>query len=170
MPDVSPRRADSAIALRLAGATYDEIATALEYANAEGARLAVERALASTVSDADRAELRELAVRRYERLLRGVWNKAISPTVLSADGQRQVINDEHLAAAREARQIIDRIVAVEGAAAPAELIITSPALSELNAWIAQVAPVPMPAVPEVDVFGALDNIEDADVVDDEDGR
>lgn len=160
MPEVSARRADSAIALRLAGATYDEIATALEYASADTARQAVELMLSKTVSDAERGELRELAVRRYERLLRGVWKKAINED-----------SDEHLSAAREARQIIDRIVAVEGAAAPTEVIVTSPALSELNAWIAQVAPVPMPVVPEVDVFGALDSadIEEAEVVDDETG-
>jgi hypothetical protein len=78
----TPRNADlaakerKALDLRIAGATFDQIAEKLEYADKSAAYRAVTRALVSTVKPAA-DELRELEVARLDRLLLAVWPDAL---------------------------------------------------------------------------------------------
>lgn len=121
-------RQQSAVALRIAGATYSEVAQALGYASANHARLAVERALASTVGDEDREQMRFLEGRRLERLLRGLWGKATNER-----------HPEQLAATRTALAIIDRHAKLYGLDAPTQMVVHSPTAGEIEAWVAQMA-------------------------------
>lgn len=153
MAQTTPRKADAATALRLAGATYDEIARTLGYSNGDLARKAVENGLAVAVSDHDKAHLRELTTRRYERLLRGLWTKATDPD-----------SPEHLPAARAAREVIDRMVVLHGIAEPQEVVVHTPATAEIAAWVERVSEVKLPKVIEADPFALPGDVQDAEVV------
>lgn len=157
MPQLAPRKADAATALRLAGATYDEIARTLDYKDADSARKAVEIGLSQAVSAHDKAHLRELTTRRYERLLRGLWQKATDPE-----------SPDHLPAARAAREIVDRMVVLQGIAEPTEVVVHTPATAEIAAWVEQMAQVKLPKVVEADPFALPGEVHDAEVVNEED--
>jgi hypothetical protein len=120
----------AALALRLAGASYDEIASALGFADGPVVQTMVEAELARYASDADPSErnrVRTISAARMERLLRGVWRKATDEH-----------DPEHLAAVRVAMQIIDRHTRLYGADAPSEVVIHSPTASEIDRWVATV--------------------------------
>lgn len=117
-------RQEAAIALRIAGATYTEIANTLEYANASHARRAVESGLAATVSKEDRAQMRFIASRRLERILRGLWSKSTDEN-----------SEEHIPAARTALAVIDRHIKLNGLDAPSEHIVYNPAPREIEEWV-----------------------------------
>lgn len=147
-------KATAALGLRLAGASFEEIADTLNMPDHAYARRAVEQALAEEVTTEDRRHHRTLANLRYERLLRAVWGKAINPE-----------SPEQLPAARSAREIIDRMVTLNGAAQPAEVIVHNPGDKELIAWLEKVKPIELPAADqEVDPF-APGGVVDAEVVD-----
>lgn len=76
-PDVLDKERQ-ALELRRAGATYQDIATAIGYATPQGAYLAYQRALKRTLSDAGAEELREMELDRLDRLQRAVWAKALA--------------------------------------------------------------------------------------------
>jgi len=120
------RRQQAAVALRLAGASYDEIAQHLGYADAGMAAAAVERDLRDHLSEEGRDEVRMTDGRRIERLLRSVWAKANDPTHV-----------EHLPAVRTALALIDRHARLYGLDAPQEVIVYNPAASEIEAWVSQ---------------------------------
>jgi hypothetical protein len=141
----SPRKQDAALGLKLAGATLTEIATALNFKDEAAVRQAIDRAAAANVVDDDRVKHRQLANLRYERLLRAAM-------VMALDGSKN--NHQQLPAIRAAREIVDRIVALNGAAMPVEVIVSSPAEAELRAWVAKVAQIEMPEVIEHDIFEA----------------
>lgn len=70
------KKAAEALFLRLAGATYQDIANQLAYKNPSGAQRAVERAMLDTIQEpADK--LRKLELSRLDRMQRGLWGKAI---------------------------------------------------------------------------------------------
>lgn len=117
-------RQEAAIALKIEGATYTDIAEALDYSSANHARQAVERGLASLVGPEDREHLRFVEARRLERILRSLWPKATN-----AD------NPEHLAAARTALGVIDRHARLYGLDAPVEMVVYNPTNTEIEAWI-----------------------------------
>jgi len=121
-------RQESAVALRIAGATYAEIARTLGYSSVTRAREGVERALATSVGDDDRERMRFIEGRRLERLLRGLWAKA-------TDEQ----SDEQLAAARTALAVIDRHAKLYGLDAPTVHAIYSPTQTEMEQWLARIA-------------------------------
>lgn len=122
------RQGMAAVALRLAGASYLEIAETLTFADADTARIAVESELANlTVNGEARETLRNLESARLERLLRSVWQKATDPT-----------NPEHLAAVKIANGIVDRHIRLFGLDAPTEISIHTPTQAEIDAWVAQV--------------------------------
>jgi hypothetical protein len=121
------RKTEAAVALRIAGASYEDIAAAVGYKNAATAMGAVERELGKTVTRADKERQRDLASRRLERLLRGVWGKAVDPN-----------NVEHLAAARLAKDLIDRHARLFGLDAPTEVVVHNPTQSEIEAWVTHV--------------------------------
>jgi len=118
----------AATALRLAGASYHEIADALGFPSPAAARLAVETTLAARVGDPQTREtLRAEEAGRLERLLRSVWGKATDPN-----------GPEHLPAVKMAVSIIDRHIRLYGLDAPHEITIHTPTSAEIDAWVAQV--------------------------------
>ena len=121
------RTAHAALALRLAGAGYDEVADALGLPSAENARHQAETALeARAWDDVDgRKRLRAENGARIERLLRSVWQKATDPE-----------HPEHLAAIKVAKELIDRHCKLYGVDAPAEVIVHSPTANEIDQWVA----------------------------------
>lgn len=123
------RQGAAALALRLAGAGYDEVADALGFDTAVEARKAAETALeARAWEDVDgRKRLRSECGARIERLLRGVWIKATDPD-----------HPEHLVAVRVARELVDRQVRLYGLDAPQEVVVHSPTAAEIDAWVAAV--------------------------------
>jgi hypothetical protein len=147
----TPRKAEAAVALRLAGATYDEIAQALGYVSGASALTAVEKVLAGQATGEDQGRMRTIASMRYERLIRAVWTKATNPE-----------HPEQLAAVRAARELIDRHVALNGLALPSQVIVHTPSTQELQRWVAEVSRLTMPEVQEPDIF-------DAELTDDDEG-
>lgn len=121
------RQGSAALALRLAGASYSEVAEALTLASADEARKAVEGTLANQVaaSPDDVKLLREEESLRLLRLLRSVWTKA-------TDGS----DPEHLNAVKVAVQIVDRHTKLNGLDLPTQVQISSPAQAELEQWVA----------------------------------
>jgi len=127
-PARRPKKPAAAAALRLAGASYGEIADALEYTDARSARHAVEDWLAVQAGDpATREQLRIEAVGRLERLLRGTWAKATTPD-----------HPEHIPAGKFALAVIDRVIRLQGLDAPAEVVVHTPTMHEIDQWVATV--------------------------------
>jgi hypothetical protein len=121
-------RQEAAVALRIAGATYSEIARTLSYSSVTRAREAVERALAQSVGDDDRDRMRFIEGRRLERLLRGLWKKATDEE-----------DDEQLSAARTALAVIDRHAKLYGLDAPVVHAVYSPTQTEMEQWLHGIA-------------------------------
>lgn len=135
------RKSETAIALRVAGATLEEIAQTLNYPSKEAAENAINGSLAGMATEDDKRKARTLARMRYERLLRGLW-----PTAVNSESAQQ------LPYARAAREIVDKIVALDGAAAPAEIMVHTPTTEAIHEWVAQVVQIKMPVVEEHDPF------------------
>lgn len=134
-------RVESAIALRAAGANYSEIAEFLGYATVDAARSAVERGLASTVTNEDRKTMRAIANRRIERLLASIDGKATNPK-----------NPEQLAAVRTALALIDRHAKMNGYDAPTEVAVYSPTERQMQDFLAEQAERIVASLPkEVDI-------------------
>lgn len=130
-------RQNAAVAMRIAGANYSEIARTLDYVSPTQARQAVERALAATVGHESRDQLRFIEARRLERLLRSVWPKATEETIV--ENGKDVPNPDHLPYVRTALAIIDRHARLYGLDAPQEMIVYNPAGAEIEAWVAKMA-------------------------------
>ena len=144
------RKANAAIQLRLAGATWAEIAASLGYPTPRQALIATEKALEKQLEDTnDREKMRRLANARLERLLRAVWPKAVDPD-----------NPEHLLALTKAREVIADHRKLFGLDAPTEVVVHNPTATELEAWVARVVTQTLPQVEEYDIL-------DAEIVEDE---
>jgi hypothetical protein len=87
------RRA-KAIALRLAGTEWEQIANALGYANRSAACKDVSRALESALAEqtANAEVLRETELMRLDRIQRGLWPAAIAGDTRAADTALRVID------------------------------------------------------------------------------
>lgn len=143
-------RQEAAVAMRIAGATYSEIARVLEYASPTLARQAVERSIAATVgSPESREHQRFLESRRLERLMRSLWNKATDEN-----------NDEHLAAIRTAVALIDRHAKLNGLDQPSEMVVYTPASEEIQRWVAHVTSEMRRGLPDEEDILEGDVIED----------
>jgi len=144
-----PRQAAAALALRLAGASYSEVAEALGLAGAQEARDHTEHALAwKAWEDKDgRERMRAENGARLERLLRSVWTKATNPD-----------NEEHLAAVKVARELIDRYCKLFGLDAPSEIVIHNPTANEIDSWVASIVGKQTESLRamEANVIGAID--------------
>lgn len=117
----------AAVALRLAGASFAEVAEVLGFAGAEHAREAVERGLAAErFDDDDREALRLEEERRLMALLKPLWAKAVDPE-----------SPEQVPAARAALAVIDRHARLMGLDAPTEVVVHTPTTSEIDAWVAE---------------------------------
>jgi hypothetical protein len=89
------RKANSALQLKIAGASWEEIAEILGYPSGQHAQTATEGALERDLkSDESRKHLRGLNAKRLEKLLRSVWPKATDPQ-----------HPEHLAAIASAPEL-----------------------------------------------------------------
>lgn len=128
--DKSPTKAEAAVALRIAGTGYTNIAKILGYSSATRARSAVERALASSAdTPEDRGHMTNLIDRRLNRLLSSVMGKAVDPK-----------EPEHLAYNARALAIIDRQAKLHGVDAPAKVQVT-PSDSYIQEYLAKVHPL-----------------------------
>jgi hypothetical protein len=146
------RKANAAIQMKIAGASWDEIATVIGFPNGQAAIVAVERALEKELkSEENKKHMRQMAGMRLERMLRGVWAKAIDPA-----------NPEHLNAVTKARELIDRHAKLYGLDAPTEFTVSTPTAAELEKWVATVITTSRPALEEGDIF-------DVEVIEDEGG-
>ena len=139
-----PKAAESAVALRLAGAGYEDIARTVGYSTAAQARDAVERGLALRARDADpekRELLRAQSGARLERLLQSVWGKALDQN-----------DPEHLSAVRTAAALIDRHTRLYGLDAPTEVMVHTPTQQAIEEWVsAMLGATPAVQVREADV-------------------
>lgn len=145
------RKANAALQMKLAGASWDEIAEVIGYPTARQALVATERALEKELhTEQSQKQLRGLAGKRLERLLRSVWSKAIDPA-----------NPEHLQALARAREIIDRHAKLYGLDAPTEFVVSSPTQSQLEKWVSAVMQERQPQIAEVDIFDV--EVTDEDV-------
>lgn len=116
-------RSQSALALKLSGASYTDIAKVMGYSSAYHARQAVERVLAASAdSPEDRDKMRVLVDRRLNRLLQSVMSKAVDPK-----------DAQHLAYNARALAIIDRTAKLWGVDAPVQVSI-APADSYIHEY------------------------------------
>lgn len=106
-------KAEGALFLSLAGASWSDIARQQGYSSPTHARLAVERVLAEAVGPEERAQMRMLQDRRYKRLLQSVMGRAVD----TKDPQQLAYNARALA-------IVDRISVLNGLNAPQQVQIT----------------------------------------------
>ena len=136
------RKANAALQLRMAGATWEEVAESMGFPSARAAIVATERALEKELkTEESQRQMRTLAGKRLERLLRSVWTKAINPD-----------DPDHLTAVDKARQLIDRHAKLYGLDAPTEYVVSSPAQSELERWVSTVLNETRPQLEEGDIF------------------
>lgn len=143
------RKANAALAMKLGGAEWDEIATALGYPTERAALVAVEQSLGKRLNELDRQHLRALAAGRLESLVRSAWRKAHTED-----------DAEHLNAIKSVRETVNDISRLWGLQAPQEVLITNPTQEHLDQWVARVVSADLPQVEEADIVEA-DIVEDA---------
>lgn len=122
------RQGMAALALRLAGASYIEVAEALGLAGIADARELIESTLANQVTSQDREHLRREEAARLDRLQRGVWTKALDPN-----------HPEHLAAAKVVLQISESRRRLLGLDSPTEISVHTPTQDEIERWVTTVS-------------------------------
>jgi hypothetical protein len=143
------RKANAAVEMRLAHATWEEIAEVLGYPTARQALVATEKALEDHVLNMeDREALRAMAGARLERLTKAVWPKAIDQK-----------HPDQMAAQREARANMDRYIKLFGLDAPTEVVVHSPTENEIEQWVNSVTMGQTPTVEEPDIF-EIDTVEE----------
>lgn len=143
-------KSQMAVALRLSGANYTDIAKMAGYRDGKTARLAVERALANSADSPEALDqLRVLNDRRYNRLLQSVMGKAVDPK-----------DPEHLAYNARALAIVDRINKLHGVDAPQQIQIT-PTDAAIHEFVKKLVPAA-----NADNAGIEEDILDAEIVGD----
>jgi hypothetical protein len=147
----SGRRVAAALNLFLAGANYIEIANTLNYASAEAAQLAVERAMAEVdFPDADKSAARQKMSMQLDMLLKATVPKALKQA-----------RDDQLAYVQTSVKILERKAKLLGLDAPTQVHI-NPDDRQVDQLVLSVLEVAgaLPS-PEGDPF---EDIEDAEVV------
>lgn len=138
------RKADAALSMKLSGASWSEVAATLGFPTPRAAMLATEKALVRRLdNEDDKTKLRMMSGARLERLLRGIWTKAISPD-----------DPEQMTAVSRSREIIADYNKLFGLNAPAEVVVHSPTQSELEDWVLRMTATMVPEVEEPDIFEA----------------
>lgn len=137
------RKANAALQLKIAGAEWHEIAEVVGYPTARSALVAVEKALEKELRQHSQPQLRALAGRRLERLLRASWPKAVNPE-----------HEEHLPAMARAQSIVMDHAKLFGYVAPQEHVVHTPTMSELDAWVTRVVKHEVPELEEGNIFDA----------------
>lgn len=130
-------RGIAAVALRVEGANYSQIAQVLEYPSSVAAREAVERTLANSVGDDDREIMRSIESRRLEKVLRAVMRRAVNED-----------DPEQLNAAKVALMFIDRHIKLQGLDAPQVMAVYSPSATEMQEWLEQASRQIRPTTPQ----------------------
>lgn len=148
-------RAQAALALKIRGADYGEIAQVLDYADIPGARNAVEQLLADVAEhDGPQAWItqRNLARLRYEGLLAAVYPIAVDHT-----------DEGFFQAQRQAAVLVDRITVLDGLNAPQRHVIMSPSAAEFDATIQKVLEASgIHEANEADIFELAEIVIDPD--------
>jgi len=138
------RKADAALSLKMSGASWTEVAMTLGFPTPRAAMLATEKALVRRLdTEDDKAKMRGMSGARLERLLRGIWGRAISPD-----------DPEQMTAVSRSRELIADYNKLYGLNAPAEVVVHSPTQSELEDWVLRMTATMVPAVEEPDIFEA----------------
>ena len=144
------RKANAAVQMKIAGATWDEIAETLGYPSGRAALVATEQALERELRTESKDAMRAMAGKRLERMLRSVWPKAINSE-----------SPEQLPAVGRAREIIADHRKLFGLDAPTEFAVSAPAEAELQRWVAVVQQAEHPALDEADIF-EIDVVEEGE--------
>lgn len=120
----------AALQLRIDGASWDDIATILEYSSPIDARHAVERALALEAASPEKVEhVRLVNSKRLERIYRSLSRRAVNPK-----------DPDHLQYVRAAVTVIDRHSKLWGADSPQQMNVTvSPSVGEIEKWVSNMA-------------------------------
>lgn len=130
-----------AITLRQAGATYDEVAKLVGYANRQNARQAVLAALEGRRIEAV-DEYRALNNARYERMIRTLWATAHSGDLDAMAELRRVLQDQNRLLGLNAPTKVEITDQVD-----AEIKALAAQLSEDGSWdITGIPDEPMPEV------------------------
>lgn len=138
------RKARAALTLRQQAYTWDQVAETLGYPTPRAALVATEQALEAELKDSEsQAFMRNMASRRYDRLLRAVWDKAIDPN-----------NPDHLQAVDRVRAIMRDHADLHGYQAPKQQNTSSPTAADLQAWVAGLLGMKTEELDEADIFEA----------------
>lgn len=150
MPRLPVNRAAAALALRLDGAGFGDIAKVMEFSSAAEARRAVDKALADTPMDMESVErIRDLESRRIERILVSLMKRATNPK-----------DPDHLTYARTALAAIKQQTDLHGAAMPTKVDVTyNPSKQQLEKWVEQITSAAHQGVVEGDIID-VEVIED----------
>lgn len=122
------RQGTAALALRLAGASFSEVAEALGLGSVADAYEMIESTLALQVKPEDRERLRQLEAARLDRLQRSIWQQANDPQ-----------DPDQLPAINAVLKIMESRRKLLGLDAPTEITVHSPTQDELERWVAQVS-------------------------------
>ena len=162
-------RSDAAVALKIAGASYLEIAETLEYASVADAARAIEARLAETTEPEGAAwqTQRKLQRMRLDGLLKSVWEPANKSIVMDPETETPIMNPEQLSYHRAALSVLDRIAKLEGLDAPQRHVIYNPDAVEFDVTVkGLLAQTEQQRAQETDPF----EIEYAEVVEAEEGE
>lgn len=122
-PQEDPTRAAAALRLKLMGASFEDIAQALDFANATSAQRAVEQALARSADEyGDKERLRNLLNARMERVMEVCFARALAKN-----------NPDQVAYMRTLAVYIDRMSKMNGLEQAATVVIT-PGFEEIYTW------------------------------------
>lgn len=122
--EVGKNRGRTVVALRLAGASFSEIADSQGLSNASMARRVFEEAVADSLEDTDLKKARHLANLQLDRLLQSVWGKATNSK-----------NPDQNTYIRSALSILDRKAKLNGIDAPQRVEVYTPEQQEREAWV-----------------------------------
>lgn len=149
---VPETRKKAVVRLKLAGATFQQIAEVEGFASAHIARKVMEEALAATVDELkDVPYLRALHTARLERLLTATSARAMDNK-----------DAEQLAFTRTSLSLIDRLIKLQGADAPQRLEVYTPGQQAREEWLRRAVAAVSPGDLEEE-----EDIIDAEVVDDD---
>lgn len=149
------RKANAALQMSIAGATWDEIAEVLGFPTGRAARVATEKALEKELRSTSKEQMIVMAEKRLERLMRAVWPKAMDKD-----------SPEQMVAVGKARELIADHRKLHGLDRPTEITVSSPAQQEIEAWVATVTRHNAPELEEADVFEEEYDVIEGQVIED----
>jgi hypothetical protein len=169
---VTRTSAAAAASMRIAGASYAEIAAALEYASAAHARAVVEKTLAGAYQVEDRETLFRVTAARLDGLTKAIYPKAVNDTVPATDDTGRLLTDaagapipqrnsEQIAYGKLLLDVLARQAKLHGLDAPTQVLI-NPQAEEFNKVVSLLARQVEDDTIEADVFDA-EIVEDGEL-------